>query len=72
MSGWIEVDDNSFWAHYGTDESTYATIARISSNKYHVRYYTNHKDFDIGTCSTITKAKQLAKSKLRRNLHNVL
>jgi hypothetical protein len=72
MRGWIEVDPKSFWAHYGASKTTYVTIARIFSKKYHVRYYTNHKDKDIGTRSTLTEAKQLAESTLHGGLHHVL
>ena len=71
MSGWIEVDPKSFWARYGANKTTYATIAKISSRKYHVRYYTKNKDSDIGTRSTLIGAKRLAESRLQGGLHIV-
>jgi len=68
-NGWIETDKDYFWAHRKDGKDSDLTIAHISPKIYHVRYYPPNqpnKDFDIGNCSTLTRAKQLAESVLKR------
>lgn len=69
-NGWHEVERESFWAYYKNAKPTGFVIIRIPSwitkgrfrgkYEFHVRHYPSNRD--IGSRSTLAKAKQLAES----------